>query len=143
MAVLLGNNYLAWFESATAGTFAAVKGQGTYSESRSQPKIDTSAKETTGYSTGAYGNIGYEGSLDLRVNLPDTAYTRLETVANAPGTAIGFQIRAKGAAGATGDAVFAASVYPSITSRNFNKDGTVDVKVSISLADAPTVDKLA
>jgi hypothetical protein len=143
MSVLLGNNYLAWFESATAGTFAALKGQGTYSESRSQPKIDTSSKDTTGYSTGAFGNIGYEGSLDLRVNLPDAVYTRLETVANAPGTAVGFQIRSKGAAGATGDAIFAASVYPSIASRTFNKDGTVDVKISIALAAAPTIDVLA
>jgi len=143
MAVLLGNNYLLWVESAVAGTFAALKGQGSYSESRSQPKIDTSGKETTGYTTGAYGNIGYEGSLDLRVNLPDAAYTRLETIANVPGTPVNIQLRAKGMAGVSADAIFAASVYPSISSRNFNKDGTVDVKVSLSLAAAPTVDTLA
>lgn len=143
MTVLLGNSYLAWFETAAAGIYGAIKGQGTYNENRSQPDIDTSSKETTGYSTGAYGAIKYQGSLDLRVNLPDAVYTRLETAANTPGTAIGFQIRSKGAAGAAADAIFAASVYPSITSRSFNKDGTVDVKVSIALAAAPTIDALA
>ncbi len=141
--ILLGNNYLAWFESAVAGTYNALKGQGTYSETRSQPEIDTSSKDTTGYSTGAFGAIAYKGSLDVRVNLPDAVYSRLETVANAQGTPINFQIRSKGAAGAIGDAIFAASVYPSITSRNFNKDGTVDVKLSLSLAAAPTIDTLA
>lgn len=141
--ILLGNNYLAWFESAVAGTYNALKGQGSYAETRSQPEIDTSSKDTTGYSTGAFGAIAYKGSLDIRVNLPDTVYSRLETVANAPGTTIGFQIRSKGMAGAVGDAIFAASVYPSITSRNFNKDGTVDVKLSLSLAAAPTIDTLA
>lgn len=143
MSVLLGNNYLAWFETATAGTYAAIKGQGTYDENRSQPDIDTSSKETTGYSTGSFGNINYKGSLDIRVNLPDTTYSRVETAANTPGTSIGFQIRSKGAAGAIGDAIFAAQVYPSITSRSFNKDGTVDVKLSLALAAAPTVDALA
>jgi len=142
MAVLLGNAYLAWFETATADTFAALKGQGTYSETRSQPKIDTSDKTTTGYSTGAYGNTEYEGSLDVRVNLPDPVYTRIETMSQSQ-TPIKFQIRKGGASGANGDAIFSALVNVSITSRSFNKDGTVDAKISVALAAAPTVDALA
>lgn len=139
---LLGNSYLAWFETATAGTFAALSGQGTYSESRSQPKIDTSDKTTTGYSTGAYGNVDYEGSLDVRVKLPDAVYTRIESMANS-NTPINFNIRKNGTAGALADAIFAALVYVSINSRAFNKDGTVDAKISVSLAASPTVDALA
>jgi hypothetical protein len=142
MAVLLGNAYLAWFEGATAGTYTVLKGQGTYSETRSQPKIDTSDKTTTGYSTGAYGNTDYEGSLDLRVNLPDTTYTRVESMALSQ-TPMNFQIRKNGVAGTTTDAIFSALVNVSIGSRSFNKDGTVDVKITVSLAAAPTVDALA
>jgi hypothetical protein len=142
MAVLLGNDYLAWFETAVADTFAPLKGQGTYTETRNQPKIDTSAKDTGGYSTGAFGNVAIDGSLDVRVALPDATYTRVEAMANSR-TPINFQIRKNGLAGVLADAVFTCLVYVSIASRAFNKDGTVDVKISIGLAAAPTVDVLA
>lgn len=139
---LLGNSYLAWFETAVAGTYGALNGQGTYSENRSQPKIDTSDKTTTGYSTGAYGNVDYEGSLDVRVKLPDAVYTRMESMSNS-NTPMNFQIRKNGTAGASADSIFSALVYISIASRAFNKDGTVDAKISVSLAAAPTVDALS
>ena len=145
MATLLGNNYMLWVETATAGTYALVKGQGTLSETRSQQKIDTSSKDTTGYGTGAYGNVDLSQSLDIRVTLPDASgYTRLETLANAqPPAPFNIQVRKNGAAAVLSDAIFAASVFASITSRAFNKDGTVDVKADFMLAAAPTVDVLA
>ncbi len=143
MAVLLGNDYLLWIESATPGTCNVVKGQGTLTDTRSQPKIDTSSKETTGYSTGAFGNKEIELDLDIKVTLPDAnGYTRLETQANA-GAATQIQVRKGGAAGMAADSIFTCSVYASITNRTFNKDGTVDVKVKFALAAAPTVDALA
>lgn len=142
MGVALGNNYLAWFETATAGTFGILKGQGTSGDKRSQAKIDTSSKETTGYSTGAYGNIDWEASVDIRATLPDAIYARVEAASNAS-TSINFQIRKNGAAGTTADIIFAALVNPSITDRSFNKDGVVDCKLSLSLAAAPTIDALA
>lgn len=143
MAVLLGNNYLAWIESATPGTYNFINGQGTFTETRSPQKIDTSDKTTQGFNTGAFGNVDWSGELDIRVKLPDAnGYTRLETLSNA-GTTFNFQIRKNGTAGATADAVFQALVYASIASRTFNKDGTVDVKVNLSLAAAPVVDTLA
>lgn len=142
MATLLGNDYLAWFETATAGTYAALKGQGTYDENRSQPDIDTSGKEDTGYSTGAFGNIAWKGTVDVKVKLPDAVYTRVEAAVVAK-TVIGFQLRKGGAAAQNSDAVFAAPVYLSITNRTFNKDGTVDVKLAMALAGVPTVDTLA
>ncbi|WP_298810625.1 hypothetical protein [uncultured Sphingomonas sp.] len=49
MTTLLGNDYLAWFTSGAAGPLAVLKGQGSYAETRSQPEIDTSSKDTTGY----------------------------------------------------------------------------------------------
>ena len=143
MGVLYGNDYLGWFESATAGTYVALKGQGTFSESRSQSEIDTSDKTTGNYQTGGFGAIKWSADLDIRVSLPDTGYTRVETMANGR-TPILFQLRKGGAAGATGDAVFAAKVNVSIKSRSFNKDGTVDVKIGLALADtAPSIDALA
>ncbi|WBO23932.1 hypothetical protein [Sphingomonas abietis] len=143
MAVLLGNQYLAWLESATAGTYNPIKGQGTFSETRNPQEIDTSDKTTAGFNTGAFGNVAWKGELDVKVKLPDVnGYTRLETQCNA-GIPFNFQIRKNGLAGVVADAIFSASVYGAITSRTFNKDGTVDVKVSLSLADAPTVDTLA
>jgi predicted secreted protein len=143
MTVLLGNNYLLWVENATPGTFNYVKGQGTFNESRSPNKIDTSDKTTTGFNTSAYGNINWSATVDIRVNLPDAnGYTRLETAFNA-GAAIKVELRKGGTAATATDAVFAASVLGTIQSRAFNKDGTVDVKIELSLASAPTADVLA
>uniref|UniRef100_UPI0035C96709 phage tail tube protein n=1 Tax=uncultured Sphingomonas sp. TaxID=158754 RepID=UPI0035C96709 len=143
MTILLGNQYLGWIESAVAGTYTALKGQGTLTESRSQAKIDTSDKTSGGYATGAYGAVTLTQSIDIKVNLPDAGYTRLETLALAQ-TPFNWQVRKNGLAGITpGDAVFQALVYGTITSRTFNKDGTVDAKIELALAAAPTVDTLA
>ena len=145
MGIKLGNDYLLWVESATPGTYNAVKGQGTLSETRSAAKIDTSDKTTAGYATQAYGLISLTQSLDLKVNLPDAnGYTRLESAANTfPSAPINIQVRKNGAAGVSGDAIFQASVYVTITSRSFDKDGTVVAKMEFGLAAAPTIDAMA
>lgn len=143
MAVLLGNEYLGWVESSVPATYNSIKGQGTLTINRSRPKIDTSSKETTGYSTGAFGPQDLSIDLDIKVTLPDAnGYTRFETQCNA-GVPFGFSVRKNGAAGVSADAVFTASVYGSIQSTTFNKDGTVDVKAQLALAAVPTVDALA
>jgi predicted secreted protein len=139
---LLGNDYLAWVETAVAGTYAAILGQGTLSETRSQTNIDTSDKTSNGYMTEAYGNIKVSYSLDIIAKLPDAAYTRLETMINAR-TPFNFQVRKNGQAGVSADAIFTALMYGTIASRSFTKDGTVDVKISLSLATAPAADTLA
>lgn len=140
--LLYGNDYLGWFETAIAGTFAALKGQGTFSETRSQPEIDGSDKTSQGYSTGSFGLTKWSGDLDVRVNLPDAVYTRIEALSIAR-TPVMFQLRKGGEAGALADAVFAAKVNLTIKSRSFAKDGTVDVKIGLMLAAAPTIDTLA
>lgn len=140
---LLGNDYLAWIESSVAGTFGFINGQGTLSETRTQPNIDTSDKTSAGYMTEAFGNIKVSYSLDIRAKLPDVnGYTRLETQCNAKAP-FNFQVRKNGQAGLLTDAIFAALMNGTIASRTFNKDGTVDVKVTLSLAAAPTIDALA
>ena len=140
---LLGNDYLGWVESATAGTYNYLAGQGTLSETRNQTAIDTSDKTTDGYDTEAFGNIKVSYSLDIKVKLPDPdGYTRLETQCNAK-VPFNFQVRKGGKAGLLADAIFAALMNGTIASRTFNKDGTVDAKITLSLAAAPTVDQLA
>ncbi len=108
--ILLGNMYLGFFETAVPDTFAALKGQGTFSETRSPAKIDTSSKTDQGFSTGAFGNINWSGALDVKVSLPDAVYTRLETQANS-NTPFMFAIRKNGRAGVDADAIFKAMVY--------------------------------
>ena len=140
---LLGNDYLGWIESAVAGTFNYINGQGTLSETRSQATIDTSDKTTGGYDTEAFGNSKISYSLDIKVKLPDpSGYTRLETQCNAK-LPFNFQVRKNNQAGLPADAIFAALMNGTIASRTFNKDGTVDAKVTLSLAAAPTIDQLA
>ena len=139
---LLGNDYLAWVETAVAGTFVAIGGQGTLSETRSQTNIDTSDKTSNGYMTEAYGNIKVSYSLDIRAKLPDAAYTRMETQIAAR-TPFNCQVRKNGQAGVLADSIFTALMYGTIASRTFTKDGTVDVKITLTLGAAPTIDALA
>jgi len=142
MTILLGNDYLGWIETATPGAYVALLGQGTLNESRSQSEIDTGDKTTGKYNTGAFGNIALKQSLDLKINLPDAGYARLEAKVNA-GQSFMWEVRKGGLAGVEGDAIFKALVFGSITSRVFNKDGTVDAKIDLKIAAAPTVDAIA
>ena len=138
----LGNNYLFWIESATAGAFVMVAGQGNFDDGRSQASIDTSSKETGGYDTEAFGNIKMSPSLTIRVKLPDAGYTRLETIGNALGTAR-CQVRKNGAAGVTTDAIFDAVMNIGSPAKKFPQDGVVEASVKFGLSAAPIVDALA
>lgn len=140
--VLLGNDYLGWIETAVAGTYVALLGQGSLSENRSQASIDTGDKTSGAYGTGAFGNIQLKQSLDLKINLPDAGYTRLETLVNSRSPFM-WEVRKGGQAGLEADAIFKAQVYGSITSRTFAKDGTVDVKIDLMIAAAPLIDAIA
>lgn len=143
MTTLLGNDYLGWIEGAVADQYAVINGQGTLSETRSQTAIDTSDKTSDGYDTEAFGNIKVSYSLDVKVKLPDAnGYTRLETQCNAK-QPFNFQVRKNGKAGVAADAIFSALMNGTIASRTFNKDGTVDAKITLSLAAAPTIDTLS
>ncbi|KQO51408.1 phage tail tube protein [Sphingomonas sp. Leaf257] len=146
MAKKLGNDYLLWVESATAGTYNLVKGQQTLSVSRDAGSIDTTSKDDSGYGTSAPGLKSLKLSLDAIPNLPDAdGYTRLETLCNAaPATPFNVQIRKGGQTGASpADVVFAGSVYGNIASTEFGQNDAVKAKIEFSAAAAPTTDKLA
>jgi len=144
MAKKLGNDYLVWVESSTAGTYALVKGQQTVSISRDAASIDTTTKDDAGYGTSAPGLKSLKLSLDTIPNLPDASgYTRLETLCNAsPQAPFNIQIRKGGATGGTSDVVFAGSVYGNISSTEFGQNDAVKAKVEFSAAAAPTTDIL-
>lgn len=146
MAKKLGNDYLLWVESATAGTFNLVKGQQALSIARDAGSIDTSTKDDSGYGTSAPGLKSLKISLDMIPNLPDAnGFTRLETLCNAaPAVPFKIQIRKGGAgsAGGAGDVVFAGLVYGNITSTEFGQNDAVKAKAEFSAAEAPTTDTL-
>lgn len=144
MAKKLGNDYLVWVESATAGTFNVVKGQQSVSISREAGSIDTTTKDDQGYGTSAPGLKSLSISLDTIPNLPDaTGYTRLETLCNAsPSAPFNIQIRKGGPAGGPGDVVFAGLVYGNISSTEFGQNDAVKAKVAFTAAAAPTTDVL-
>lgn len=145
MAKKLGNDYLLWVESATAGTFNLVKGQQSLSISRDAGSIDTTTKDDAGYGTSAPGLKSLKISLDTSPNLPDAnGYERLETLCNAsPAVPFNVQIRKGGLTGAAADTVFAGSVYGNIASSDFGQNEAVKAKIEFSAAAAPTTDKLA
>lgn len=144
MAKKLGNDYLVWVDSATAGTYALVKGQQSVSISRDAGSIDTTTKDDQGYGTSAPGLKNLKLSLDTIPNLPDaTGFTRLETLCNAtPQAPFAIQIRKGGPTATTADAVFAGLVYGNISSTEFGQNDAVKAKVEFTAAAAPTIDVL-
>lgn len=145
MAKGLGNNYFLWIESATPGTYNIVKGQQNLSITRGADKIDTTTKDSGGYKTAAMGLKDLSVKLDLMPDLPDaTGYTRLETQCLAtPPVPFNVQIRKGGTAGASGDVVFAASMYGDLTSQNFDQSTANKASFNFTLAAAPTTDVMA
>jgi hypothetical protein len=145
MAKGLGNNYLVWVESITPGTYNLIKGQQGATISRSSSSIDLGSKDDNGYAASAPGLRTLTISLTVLPNLPDsTGYTRLETLCNAsPQAPFNIQIRKGGATGATGDVVFAGSVYGNLDSTGFDQNAGVPVGITFTAAGAPTADTLA
>lgn len=143
MAKKLGNDYRLWIESATAGTYNEIKGQTALKINRQASSIDTSTKDDYPYGTQAPGLKTLTIDVELFPNLPDAnGFTRFETLA-AGTAAVNFQIRKGGSAGASGDVVFAASMYIGNLDTDFGKNDVVKSTAQLSLATAPTTDALA
>ncbi|MFA7505295.1 MAG: phage tail tube protein [Burkholderiaceae bacterium] len=145
MAKKLGNDYRLWIESATPGTYNEIKGQTTLKISRQTGLTDTSTKDDYPYGTSAPGLKSLTIDCELYPNLPDAnGYTILETAANAgTTTAVNFQIRKGGSTGASGDAVFQASMYIGNFDTDFGKNDVVKCTCQLTLAAAPTTDTLS
>lgn len=139
MALKLGNDYLVWVETAVPGTYALPSGQQSGELSQSTATFDGTTKDSGGFAVQGVGTTSVSLNTSFLVNLPDTAYTRLETISNTvPRGAIKVQIRKGGTAGVDADKVFAASFYISDFSASFPQNGFVAVSPKFVLALAPT-----
>jgi predicted secreted protein len=145
MAKALGNNYMVWIESSTPATYNLIKGQQGGKVTRNAATIDLSTKDNAGYGTNAPGLKDWSIDLTVLPDLPDaTGYTRLESqCAATPQVPFNIQIRKGGAAGATGDVVFAGSVYGNLDSTDFAQNSGVPVAVKLLGNGAPTTDTFA
>jgi predicted secreted protein len=142
---VLGSDYLVWVESAVAGTYNYIRGQGTATINRGSSTIDTTSKDDGDYGTSAPGPRSLSVDLDIIPKLPDAnGYTRLETLSNAsPRTPFNIQIRKGGTTASGTDVVFQCSVYGNLDSTAFGQAAAGTVKTSLLAAAAPTVDTLA
>ncbi len=141
----LGNEYMVWVESATAGTFNVIRGQQGATVNRSATEVDLETKDDSGYGASAFGNRKLSVDLSIIPSLPDAGgYTRVETLSNAvPATPYKIQIRKNGLTAVPADAVFECLVYGNLDSTDFGQNSGVGVKAKFSAAAAPTVDALA
>lgn len=143
MAKKLGNDYRLWIEGSTAGTYAEIKGGTTLKINRQSGQIDTSTKDDFPYGTQAPGLKTLTIDSEIYPNLPDaTGYGKLETAAQGS-TPVNVQIRKGGSAGASGDVVYAASMYVGNFDTDMGKNDVVKCTFQLSLAAAPTTDALA
>jgi len=142
---ILGSDYGVWVESAVAGTYNYVLGQGDCTINRGSSSIDTTSKDDGDYGTSAPGPRSLSVDLNIIPFLPDAnGYTRLESLSNAsPRVPFNIQIRKGGKTGTGTDVVFQCSMYGNLDSTTLGQAAAGTVKASLMAAAAPTVDALA
>lgn len=141
----IGNEYLLWIESATAGTFNLIKGQQDGTINRSASTIDTSSKEDYPYGTSSPGSRSVTIPFTYLPNLPDASgHGRFEAIANASTpTSVKIQIRKGGATAVSNDAIFEAVMYITEYTTDLSANSAVKVTATLTLASPPTIDALA
>lgn len=140
MAKKLGSDYRLFIRAADA-TFSQPAGQGNLTRNGGKNFTSNATKDTEGYDTQQPGLKTLTLKQDLIPSLPDpTGYTRMETLDKSNATEM-YQIRKKPFA--IGDVVFEALMYTGLDDTSFNQGESVKVGVTLTLAEAPTVDALA
>lgn len=140
MAKKLGSDYRLFIRAADA-TFSQPAGQGNLTRNGGKNFTSNATKDTEGYDTQQPGLKTLTLKQDLIPSLPDpTGYTRMETLDKSNATEM-YQIRKKPFA--VGDVVFEALMYTGLDDTSFNQGESVKVGVTLTLAEAPTVDALA
>lgn len=142
MGIRLGNERLLWVETAVAGTFISIAGQGDFTRSRSRSAIGTATK-TSGWDTERAGLSKGKADTSFIPDLPDAGYERFETLAKAePQVPFNIQVRSGGLTGGEDDVEFACSVTVSDFEDNAAQNDVVKTKASFLYAAAPTIDTL-
>ncbi len=140
MAKRLGNDYRLFVRAADGTTFSQPAGQGNLTRNGGKNFSSNATKDTEGYDTQQPGLRTLTLKQDMIPSLPDpTGYTRMETLDKSNATEM-YQIRKKPFA--TGDVVFEAVMYTGLDDTSFNQGESVKVGVTLTLAEAPTVDAL-
>jgi hypothetical protein len=140
MAKKLGNNYRLFVQSATPDTFSQPAGQGNLTKTGGKNFTSNATKDTEGYDTQQPGLKTLTLKQDIIPSLPDASgYTRMETLDKSDATEI-YQIRKKPFTDT--DIVFEALMYTGLDDTSFNQGDSVKVGVTLTLAEAPTVDAL-
>jgi hypothetical protein len=140
MAKKLGSDYRLFIRGADA-TFSQPAGQGNLTRNGGKNFSSNATKDTEGYDTQQPGLKTLTMKQDMIPSLPDpTGYTRMETLDKSNATEM-YQIRKKPFA--TADVVFEALMYTGLDDTSFNQGESVKVGVTLTLAEAPTVDALA
>lgn len=141
MAKKLGNDYRLFLRQADGTTFSQPAGQGNLTKTGGKNFSSNATKDTEGYDTQQPGLKTLTLKQDLIPSLPDpTGYTRMETLDKSNATEV-YQIRKKPFAAT--DVVFEAAMYTGLDDTGFNQGASVTVGVTLTLAEAPTVDALA
>ena len=141
MAKKLANDYRLFLRGSDGTTFSQPAGQGNLTKSGGKNFTSNATKDTEGYDTQQPGLKTLTLKQDLIPSLPDpTGYTRMETLDKSNATEI-YQIRKKPFAAT--DVVFEAAMYTGLDDTGFNQGASVTVGVTLTLAEAPTVDALA
>ncbi len=140
MAKKFGSDYRLFVQSSVAGTFNQPAGQGNLSKRGGKAFTSNATKDTEGYDTQVPGLRTLTLSQELTPSLPDpSGYTRMETLDKSNAAEV-YQIRKKPFA--TADIVFEALMYTGLDDTAFNQGASVTVGVTLTLAEAPTVDAL-
>lgn len=138
-----GNDYRLYIEGTTPGTFAEIKGQQDVVINRSTSMIDSTTKDDGAYGTQRPSQKQVTINCSILPDLPDaTGYTRLETVALAA-TQVSNKFQVRKAPYATGDVVFAASMFVGDFNTSAPRNDMLKVDFNLSLDGPPTADTLA
>ena len=141
MAKRLGNDYRLFVRGTDGTAFEQPAGQGNLTKNGGKAFTSNATKDTEGYDTQSPGLKTLTLSQQLTPSLPDPqGYTRMETLDQSNEAEV-YQIRKKPFASA--DVVFEALMYTGLDNTEFNQGESVKVGVTLTLAEAPTVNTLS
>ena len=142
MPTLDGNNYRAFIESATAGTFNQIAGQRSLSYDTSLATYSTATKDSGAFDINGAGLLSLSLSVEVVPNLPDAnGFTRCETLHNTRVNTARVQVRKSPFSGS--DIVFDAPILVTGIPKGAPFNDTVSGPLTFALSGAPTVNTLA
>lgn len=137
MAFELGKDWRLYIGSGGGSeTFAALGGEGSLEVQRASDDIDLTSKDDATYKSGSYGLQSITLTVSGKVNLPDTALARLETVVKSGTPNVNIQVR-KGAS-----QKFVCAVSVGNLSVAYPAEGPATYSFNARNNGAPTTDTL-